>query len=164
MRATTALSLALLLTAAAPALAQNTKTTEPGQAPARQAGANDLIGTYEIVSGEEEGKALPAERIAGSRVRIEANRMVITDKDDKETYVATYELSPANPNGAMTIAMKQVAGPEGRKGANARGLIQREGETVRLIYTPEGGKVPTTFRSEPDSKQNQFVLKRVAGN
>src|SRR5689334_22135303 len=56
--------------------------------------ASELVGGYTIVSGEKFGLEEPEERIKGSTVRFSDDRVVVTDKDKKEVYGATYELEP----------------------------------------------------------------------
>jgi len=117
-----------------------------------------LTGGYTIVSGEHGGKALPKEHFAGAVVRFTKDEVIGTDKDKKHLFVAKYTLDTSKT--PWVIRMTDV-GPE--KG-EATGLIEKKGDTVRLIYNLPGGKVPDDFKT--DDKQNLFVLKadaKVAG-
>jgi uncharacterized protein (TIGR03067 family) len=142
--------------------AQETKTTVD-KTTTTPAVADDtgLVGHYEIVSGEDAGKAVPEERIKGSTVRITAETIVVVDKQDKEAYVAKYALDTASK--PYKITMTESGGPRGRKGEKAVGIIQAEGDTTRLAYAFEGGIVPTEFKTRSGGKQLMFVLKRKPG-
>ncbi len=161
------LSSPLLLALAAPARAQDAPKTAPpqGQAPAKPGAKvgdpvpEGLLGAYEIVSGESDGQPLEPERIAGSRVRITPDTIVSTDKDGKNLYVALFNLDTKEK--PWRIGLTEEGGPKGREGLTARGLIEQDGDTVKLIYTAGGGPVPAAFKTQAGSKQNLFVLKRV---
>jgi len=114
-----------------------------------------LAGLYTIVSGEREGQKEPEERIKGVTVRFTDDTIIVTDKDKKETYVATYKVDWSKKPGLIT--MKAVKAPE--KDEIARGLIEKQGDTVRLIYSLPGGDMPTSFKT--NKKQLMFVLKAV---
>jgi len=118
----------------------------------------DLAGNYEIVSGEDNGKAVPEERIKGSVVRVTADTIVVVDKEDKEVYVAKYTLD--SKTAPYRITMTETGGPRGRKGEKAVGIIQREGDNLKLAYAYEGGIVPTEFKTKAGEKQLCFTMKR----
>ena len=119
-----------------------------------QTGEMKLQGGYTIVSGESDGKPIPAERIKGTTVRFTKDRIVTTDKDKKEVYVATYTLDGTKK--PCVIKMKAEVPKEGE----ATGLVKKEGDTITLIYNEPGGKVPTEFKA--GEKQNLFVLKNLS--
>jgi hypothetical protein len=48
---------------------------------------------------------------------------------------------------------------EGYAGEVARGLIQKEGNTVRLVYALPEGEIPTEFKTK--EKQLMFVMKKT---
>jgi uncharacterized protein (TIGR03067 family) len=63
-------------------------------------------GSYTIVSGEKDGKALPAEHFTSSLVIITADKIVGTDKDKKQIFGCTYMVdAKAKP---MKITMKST--------------------------------------------------------
>jgi uncharacterized protein (TIGR03067 family) len=114
-----------------------------------------LAGDYTIVAGEREGQKEPPEHIQGTAVSFTADTVTVTDKDKKETYVATYKIDAAKQPAVITMTEK--TGPT--KGENARGLIEKNGNMVKLIYALPGGDMPTGFAKTKD-KQLMFVLKR----
>jgi uncharacterized protein (TIGR03067 family) len=96
----------------------------------------------------------PEERVKGTTVTFTKDSIVIADKDKKEVYSATYKLNATtNPcDITMTSRVEKSAGEI------ARGLIQKEGKTVRLIYASPTGEIPSTFKTK--EKQLMFVMKK----
>jgi uncharacterized protein (TIGR03067 family) len=126
-----------------------------GRSTAEDKSGMNLAGNYTIVAGEREGQKETPEHIQGTAVTFTGNTVTVTDKDKKETYVATYKLDTSkNP---AVIMMTEKTGPT--KGERARGLIEKDGDTVKLIYALPGGEMPTGFDKTKD-KQLMFVLKR----
>jgi uncharacterized protein (TIGR03067 family) len=115
----------------------------------------DLSGTYKILSGENEGKAEPEGRLKSDIVRFTKDKVTVTDRDKKETYVATYKLDASKK--PWTISMTSTNGQS--KGEIAKGLIEKDGETLRLIYALPAGETPTTFKTK--EKQLMFVMKKM---
>jgi uncharacterized protein (TIGR03067 family) len=76
----------LLLAVVGGAAAGLTAADDKPAAPAK------LDGTYVIVSGERDGKAIPEEEIRGSVVTFKGDRVIGTGKDQKEFFAATYRL------------------------------------------------------------------------
>lgn len=113
----------------------------------------DLVGAYTITRGEKEGIPEPAERVRGTMVRFSEDRVVVVDKENKEIYGAEYKLDPRHKPAKITMTSK--LGPAEGKVAN--GLIEKTGETVRLIYSLPGGAAPTSFKA--GDKQMMFEMK-----
>ncbi len=123
-----------------------------------KAHAEQLVGTYEIISGEKEGKEIESARLKDVRVQIAANAITTYDKDKKEIYAASYELDTSHKPWRLT--MTATLTPVDGKGTKAEGLIEKtDNETVKLIYALPGGEAPTEFRAH--EKQQLFVLKRL---
>jgi uncharacterized protein (TIGR03067 family) len=117
--------------------------------------ASDLVGGYTIVAGEKFGVKEPEERILGSTVQFSEDRIVVSDKDKHEVYGATYELEPGEGEGPRRITMtSKLASDEGEV---AKGLIEKHGDEIRLIYALPGGQEPTEFKTK--EKQLLFVMK-----
>lgn len=118
-----------------------------------------LLGAYEIVSGEVDGKEAPKAEIQGHRVRITPESIVATDKDGNELYVAKYNIETDSK--PWKIAMTQTGSPKGEPGLKANGIIELSDDgTLKLAYAVEGGTPPESFDTEAGKKQNLFVLKR----
>jgi uncharacterized protein (TIGR03067 family) len=118
----------------------------------KKEGDTKLEGTYTIVSGEKEGKPEPEERIKGTMVRFTADTITVTDKEKKETYVAGYKLDTSRKPWVITMTSQSPV-----KGEVAKGLIEKDGDTVKLIYAEPGGEAPTDFKTK--NKQLMFVMK-----
>jgi uncharacterized protein (TIGR03067 family) len=117
-------------------------------------GAADLVGVYFIESGERDGNAEPPERVEGSMVRFSEDRVVVTDKQSKELYGAEYRLDTSEKPWKITMTSK-LAPEEGRV---AKGLIEKSGDRIRLVYSLPGGKPPTDFHTS--DRQLMFVMKK----
>jgi len=115
-------------------------------------GAPNLEGGYTIVAGEKFGKKLSEEEVKGHTVRFTADKVVVTDKNKQEVYVATYKLDEGRKPSAITMTALIP-----RKGDVARGIIAKDGDTVRLIYSLPGAEPPTEFRTGP--QQLMFIMK-----
>jgi uncharacterized protein (TIGR03067 family) len=126
-----------------------------GRTAAEDKSGMNLAGSYSIVSGEREGQKESPEHIQGTWVTFTGNTVTVTDKDKKETYSATYKIDGSKTPAVITMTEK--TGPT--KGERARGLIEKDGDTVKLIYALPGGDMPTGFE-KTKSKQLMFVMKR----
>jgi uncharacterized protein (TIGR03067 family) len=112
-----------------------------------------LEGGYTIVSGEQDGKPIPAERIKGSVVRFTGDKIIGTGKDMKEFFSATFTLDSSKS--PWVINMKTAAPKE----SETVGLVRKDGDTLTIIYALPGGEKPTEFKTK--AGQQLFVLKSV---
>ena len=135
------------------AFAQSTDST--ADKPDKSCTPESLVGRYVIVSGEKEGVKEPEDRVKGTTVTFTKDSVVVVDKDKKEIYSATYKLNATtNPcDITMTSRVEESAGEI------ARGLIEKSGDTIRLIYALPTGEIPTEFKTK--DKQLMFVLKKA---
>lgn len=117
-----------------------------------KAGEAKLEGGYTVVSGEEGGKAVPADHIKGSMVRFAGDRITGTDGNKKEFFAAKYTLDTSKK--PWVIHMTSTAPKE----AKAEGLIKKEGDTITLVYSLPGAPAPTEFKTK-EKGQHLFVLK-----
>ncbi len=141
-----------------PTSAQETKVRTTTETRATKSADPDLAGNYEIVSGEDNGKDVSDDKIKGSTVRVTSDTIVMVDKEDKEVYVTKYVLdSKTSP---CKITMTETGGPRGRKGEKAVGIIEKDGNNLKLAYAYEGGIVPTEFKTKAGAKQLCFTMKR----
>jgi len=145
------LSFAIVLTITSLALADEPRNGNDGGAP------DALIGGYTIVSGERYGEKIPAERIEGVTVRIARDGIVVLDKAKKEVYAQTYTIDTKAKPWKITMTSKITPFTKGKEEHVAKGLIEKSGETVRLIYALPGGETPTQFKTT--EKQLMFEMK-----
>lgn len=115
-----------------------------------------LSGTYTITSAQKGDDKTPADKLEGCVVTFTENTIVAVDRDKNEMYAATYKLD----NSHSPAAIKMVSTVAAAKGAKANGLIQRDGNTVMLIYAvAEEGDMPTKF--EAGKGQRLMTLKKI---
>jgi uncharacterized protein (TIGR03067 family) len=115
-----------------------------------------LAGTYTIESAQKGDDKTPADKLEGTVVTFTGNTIVAVDRDKNEMYAATFKLDSSKT--PATIHMISTM-PEA-KGAKANGLVQREGNIVKLIYAmPDEGEMPSKF--EPGKGQRMMTLKRI---
>ncbi len=114
-----------------------------------------LVGRYVIVSGERYGLKEPEERIKGTIVVFTKDSVVVTDKERKEIYTASYTLKTTTNPCDITMTSRS----ESSAGEIARGLIQKEGNQLRLIYALPTGEIPSGFKTK--EKQLMFVMKKA---
>ncbi len=117
-------------------------------------GAAQLVGTYQIVAGEKSGVKEPADRVKDVTVRFTAGEVFVTDKDKKQVFAASYKLDTSQK--PWKIVMVSTLAPS--VGQRSEGLIEKTGDTVKLIYALPGGAMPTDLMHAKD-KQMLFVMK-----
>jgi uncharacterized protein (TIGR03067 family) len=114
----------------------------------------NFIGDYTIVAGEKYGQKEPDDLIVGTQVHFTGDRVSVEDKDHKSTpYIATYVV--ATDKKPYVITMTSLIDPT--KGEVVKGLIEKDGDQVRLIYALPGSEPPTEFKTK--DKQLMFVMK-----
>jgi uncharacterized protein (TIGR03067 family) len=119
--------------------------------------ANDkLDGTYVATSGEREGKAVTEDQLRGVTFRFDGDKMTITDRTGKEIHSCTHTLDTSSK--PWKIHMKMTDSKTGDK--TATGLIEKTGDTIRIVYPLAGGDTPTEFKTK--EKQEMYTLKLKA--
>jgi uncharacterized protein (TIGR03067 family) len=114
-----------------------------------------LTATYTILKGQRDGKDIPKEHFKGAVVTFTAEKIFGHDREKKEFFAATYTLDTSSK--PWKIHMTSSAP---KKGETADGILEADGDTVRICYALPGGKTPTTFTA--GEKQHCFTLKRMA--
>lgn len=147
-----ALGLGMLAMAGMLAIVQGT-AAEPASS-RKSCTPEDLVGRYFIVSGEKYGMEEPEDRVKGTVVTFSKDDVLVADKDKRELYSATYKLD-STKNPATIVMTSRVRGSSGEE---ARGLIEKDGDTVRLIYALPTGEIPRGFKTR--EKQLMFVMKK----
>lgn len=114
----------------------------------------DLTGDYLIVSGEKDGAKIPDDEIVGTQVHFVDDRILIEDKDHKSTpYIFNYKVDTSKK--PYVITTTSLIGEY--KGRVAKGLVEKNGDQVRLIYPMPGGEPPTEFKTK--NNQKMIVMK-----
>ena len=112
----------------------------------------NLTGGYTLVSGERDGKALPHNHVADTVVRFTADAVKVTHTTRGDAYAASYVLDESSTPAKVT--MTATAAPD--SGDVALGPIDKQGDTVRLIYALPGKPCPTEFKTK--SGELLFVM------
>jgi uncharacterized protein (TIGR03067 family) len=145
-KAITAFCLASLVTGLGRANAnENPANSTPASA--------QLVGFYTIVAGQKFGLVEPQERIQGTTVAFTEDTITVTDKNKKQAYVATYSLHAEKKPWEIAMTSTLTA----TKGQTALGLIEKDEDAVKLIYSLPGSDRPTGFST--NAKQLMFILK-----
>jgi uncharacterized protein (TIGR03067 family) len=114
-----------------------------------------IQGRFTVVGGEKHGEKVPPERVKGSILLFTKNSIVGTDKDKKEFFGSDYTLDTSKT--PWRISMTSTAP---KKGEKAEGIIQWDGDTLKIAYALPGGETPKSF-DKTKTKQHMFWLKRV---
>lgn len=118
--------------------------------------AEKLVGTYKIVKGERDGGMPPKEKVDDTVVKFTKDRITSYDAGEKEVYVQTFKLDSSKK--PCKILMKSI---KPKVDIEVVGLIEVDGDTLKLIYALPGGEEPTEFKTKP--KQLMFEMKKVKG-
>jgi uncharacterized protein (TIGR03067 family) len=114
-----------------------------------------LVGTWNYVSGERDGKKVPEDNLKKGTVEITKNTISLKGAD--ATYVMKYVLDSAKS--PCQISIEITEGPQG-VGVKTEGIIALKGNELQLCYPPMGGDAPKEFKSKEGSNLHLFVLKR----
>jgi uncharacterized protein (TIGR03067 family) len=109
-------------------------------------------GNYVAVAGEREGKPLTEDQLKGVTFRFDGDKMVITDKTGKEIHKCTHTVDTSAKPWRITMKVADSAGDK-----TVVGLIEKDGDTVRIAYPLAGGETPTEFKTK--EKQEMYTLK-----
>jgi uncharacterized protein (TIGR03067 family) len=113
-----------------------------------------LAGTYTIVSGQRDGKEVAKSHFEKSVITFDKGKVFGHDKEKKEFFGATYTLDTSSKPWKISMISTSP-----KKGQKADGVVEADGDTVRICYALPGGKTPTTFKA--GEKQHCFTLKRT---
>jgi uncharacterized protein (TIGR03067 family) len=115
-----------------------------------------ILGNWTVLSGQEDGKALPQEKVKGSHVTF--TKDMITCQEEKEKRVMSYKLDPtANPK---RIDTTMTEGSD--KGKTSHGIYALDGDNLKVCYAQPGQERPKDFSAKEGSKATLLVLKRAA--
>jgi uncharacterized protein (TIGR03067 family) len=114
-----------------------------------------LQGTWEIVSVEKDGSAVPQDDIAGMTVVISGAAYKLINKDNVSK--GTFTLDASKDPKQMDVRHS-----EDNDAATMPAIYEATADTLRVCYNPEGGARPTAFSTKPDSGFLSVVYKRKA--
>jgi uncharacterized protein (TIGR03067 family) len=124
-----------------------------------------LVGNWKITSGMLGDKKVSADDLKNTSAMITKDS--ITAKDAEVTVTMEYTLdTAAKPAIAkFTITKFDSKNPLPKEspvkiGARAQGIVELDGDELRICYNPDGGPAPKSFDVK-GTKNHMFVLKRV---
>lgn len=147
MRVTGLLSLSVVLLVLAQVSADDTDKDKLDPA--------KLVGTWNLVSGEKDGKKSVIDELKKSSVIL--TKDTLTLKTDGGDFIIKYTVD--TKKSPCQIAMEITEGPQG-KGSKATGLIALKDDELKLVYPAMGGETPKEFGAKEGSGNHYFVLKR----
>jgi uncharacterized protein (TIGR03067 family) len=106
-----------------------------------------LAGTWRMVSGEQDGKALPEEVVKGARLVIKGDRHTVRVGGD--TLAGTHRLDPSEEPKAIDAT--DTEGPY-------------KGKTIRGIYKLEGGRLTVCFAGPGKARPKAFTTRSGTGH
>jgi uncharacterized protein (TIGR03067 family) len=115
-----------------------------------------LQGTWEIVSAEKDGSAVPQDDIAGMNVVISGSGYRLINKDNVSK--GTFSLDASKDPKQMDVHHQSENGDDHEMAA----IYDVTSDTLRVCYNPEGGSRPTSFSTKADSGFLSVVYKRKA--
>jgi uncharacterized protein (TIGR03067 family) len=113
----------------------------------------EVEGHHAIVAIERDGKPFDETQYRGATFKFAAGKVVGTNPDGSKFMAADFLLNPIRR--PCTIAIKLSEGPSA--GLELRGMIDRKGDTIRLILANAGADRPTDFRTRLN--QTMFTMK-----
>jgi uncharacterized protein (TIGR03067 family) len=117
--------------------------------------ADKLPGTWKYVSGTKDGEKMDQDRLKDQEVILTKDKLTL--KSPEGMFVMKYELDAKKT--PVEIKLEILEGPVG-EGMKANGIIELNGDDLKLCYAPMGGDAPKTFESKQGGGFHLFVLKR----
>ncbi|MFE9934225.1 TIGR03067 domain-containing protein [Streptomyces sp. NPDC005533] len=116
-----------------------------------------LAGAWRAVYSEADGRMSPVEDFAGLTHRFEENAFSVDGGVGR--HAGTFSLDTSKSPIEVIYIYKESDGPF--LGAPRRGLIQLEGDTLKLCMGPIGHDSPTDFNTKPGSQTVLTVFQRL---
>jgi uncharacterized protein (TIGR03067 family) len=114
-----------------------------------------LVGTWTYVSGEKDGKKIPAANLEKGTVKITKEN--ITLESPEGNFVIKYKLEAAKT--PADISMEITEGPQG-VGAKSQGIVALNKGELKICYAAMDGGAPKEFATKEGSGLHLFVLKK----
>jgi len=116
-----------------------------------------LAGIWEIEEGVNQGVELSGEELDGTTMVIKGKTIVNYDRDQNETYRATFTLDTST----KPIQIDMIAQMKGVPPANALGILKfDESDEFEICYALPGADRPADFKSPVGSKIMLFECEK----
>lgn len=113
-------------------------------------------GTWTLISGEADGKALTEQQLKGGKLVIKGDQYTVTIPG-KENATGKQKLDPTKT--PKTIDISDDSGPN--KGKTCLGIYEFKGEEFRCVFAAPGKDRPSKFSTAADSGQWLHVWKKA---
>lgn len=117
----------------------------------------NLTGTWQAVSVERAGEAVPQAEVAKVRLIVEGKDYIF--KTGKQTIEGTHRLDPSKD--PKMIDAVRTKGPD--KGMTLHGIYELDRDTFRVCFSAPEKARPSEFRTGGEGGLRLFVFKRVKG-
>ncbi|HEY7309871.1 MAG TPA: TIGR03067 domain-containing protein [Gemmataceae bacterium] len=115
-----------------------------------------IQGEWKITAEVQNGKETPAARNEKVRIRFTADKMIVSEGDEK--HAGAYKLDPDKKPSTITVTPDD--GP--KKGKKGVGIYQLSGDTLTICLTLKEGKdPPSDFTAKADSGRVMLTLERI---
>ena len=136
-------------------LVQASKTADRGEDKAK-IDAERLVGTWNCVSGVNDGKPIGEATVKQLRLTLTKDRYK-TERGEEVLFDSTYTIDAQKQPKHMNII-----GTEGEnKGKAAQGIYALDADALMICYTMPGKDRPTAFESKPGSAATLVIWKRA---
>ena len=109
-----------------------------------------LQGTWSLVAGTRDGKAMSEERVKAIQLVIAGDKFAIKNKDRTREF--TFKLYPDKKPTAIDVDMDGTVG---------EGIYGLDGDNLKLIHGEASDPRPTEFVSKEGSRLTLMVFKRA---
>jgi RNA polymerase sigma factor (sigma-70 family) len=125
--------------------------SDPAPAPELKEDKDLLQGTWTLVSGEQEGKAVHAELIGFLHLVFAGEKLTLRIVDEDRE--GTYQLDPSKKPNEIDLIFG---------GDTGKGIYLLEGDALKVCWTEGGQERPSEFTAKQGSRRMLLVLKREA--
>ena len=118
--------------------------------------AKALVGSWSFTAGTRAGEKVDADKL---KDMAEYTADKITMKTADATFVFKYTVDAK----ASPVAVElEILEPDGFKGAKAKGIVELDGDTLKLAYnpTPDGDR-PKDYTSTKDNGNHVYMMKKA---
>jgi uncharacterized protein (TIGR03067 family) len=116
--------------------------------------AAKLVGKWTIASGEKNGEKVAEDNL--KKIKIEIDKEKLTLNGDME-FVFSYKLDTSKKPVGISMTITKGMG----EGTTTEGIIEVDGDTIKLCYAMPNEKAPKEFTGKANSGFHNFVLKRA---
>jgi uncharacterized protein (TIGR03067 family) len=115
-----------------------------------------MQGRWSVQQAQRDGKDAPATVRDGMTVKIDGNKLVISEAENAREETAEMTLDPGKSPATVDFKLLRPGDNE-----NAFGIYKIDGDTLSICWTKHDGARPEQFETKAGTGQVLFVLKRA---